>query len=125
MHMSHESMRVSESGSDSGQYSSVAVLFEVLSDPRRRSLLTYLREYGAESPETIACELTEGEINGSGIEPAATDYGRIHEELLSVHIPMLIDIGLIEHTANQELVTLSVKAMVLFDSVENTDNGFS
>lgn len=124
--MTHESMRVSEIGSDSGtQCPSVAVLFEALADPRRRSLLSHLREHGAESPETIACELTEGEINGSGIEPVATDYGRIHEELLSVHIPMLVDTGLIEHTANQELVALTAKAVVLFDCVKNADNGVS
>lgn len=122
--MAHESMRVSESGSDSeSRCPSVAILFEALADPRRRSLLAYLREHGAESPETIACELTEVEINGSGIEPEATDYGRIHEELLSVHIPLLVDAGLIEYTANKELITLSVKAMVLFSTVESADNG--
>lgn len=118
--MTNEPMRVSEDGSNSvTQHSSVTVLFEALFDPRRRSVLAYLREHGAESPETIAHELTDRETNGSGIEPAAMDYGGMRSELLDVHLPMLAAVGLIEHTADQKLVALTDQSMVLFDCVEN------
>lgn len=105
--MANEPIHVSESSPDSGHQGAVTRLFEALADPRRRWLLTYLRDHGAESPETLARRLTDWESNGTGITPTAVDYGRIRSELVGVHLPTLAAAGFVEYTENQEMVALT------------------
>lgn len=117
--MTNEPIHVSENDTDSGHQSlSVMRLFEALADPRRRWLLTYLRNHGAESPVTVAQTLTDWESNGTGITPTATDYGRIRNELVSVHLPTLAAAGLVEYTEDQEMVALTARSMRVCDWIE-------
>lgn len=120
--MTDERTRIAENGSERGNQAAVTRLFEALADSRRRRLLAYFREHGTESPETIARTLTDWESNNTGITPTAADYGRMHDELVGVHIPTLAAVGLVEYTENQEMVDLTARSMRVFDCVEEASH---
>ncbi len=117
--MANNPIHVSESSPDSGHQGAVTRLFEALADPRRRWLLAYLRDHGAESPEALARTLTDWESHTTGITPTAADYGRIRDELVGVHLPTLAAVSLVEYTEDQEMIALTARSMCVFDCIED------
>lgn len=73
----------------------------VLAD-RYRAVLRVLDRDGATSIESVARDLTDRDFRGSGVTPTTADYERTRRALDAVHLPYLIDAGMVERTSGRE-----------------------
>ena len=91
-------------------------LFDVLSNPRRRFILTCLEEFSTPVPlRDVAHELATWERDAEITEISADDVTSIRVSLYHVHIPKMADVGLVEYDEERDAVTL----------VEDGDNATS
>ena len=94
-------------------------LLEVLSEPRRRFVISCLAEY--ETPLTlpdVADELAVWEHDARLPEISADDVAAIHADLYHVHVPKMADAGVVEYSQERELVALAKPIHELSDHLE-------
>ena len=68
---------------------------QMLADHYRRGVLEALDREGETSIESVARRLTERDFQGSGVPPTEADYCRTRAELARIHVPQLIEAGLV------------------------------
>ena len=79
-------------------------LYRALASTRRRRLLHVLLEREESTVEELATVLTGWEASETGTMGTVRDYDRIGIELKHVHLPLLVDIGLIRHDRESDTV---------------------
>lgn len=98
----------SESEPAETAFLSSSVVFDLLAEQRRRYALYYLK--GCEYPATLN-EVTEQvavwetETNATEIPNAV--YERIQLELTNTHLPKLVDVGVVTHDVESQLLALA------------------
>lgn len=113
----------SASGED--QELSQDLIFELLSSPRRRMALYYLRERGGSATVTqLAEEIASLEYDVSVEELSRQQQKRVYVSLYQTHIPKLDDAGIVEYDDDSSEVVLSDKARRI-DAYLNRDEGDS
>lgn len=102
-----------ESGNIDGESTSTlsrGEVFDVLSNPRRRCILDYLKRNAGDSPverSDVVDYVTAWET-GTAIgdhDPAARK--RVYNALRQTHLPKLVDVGLIEYDEELNTITLT------------------
>lgn len=97
-----------ETTTESSSPLSMTMVFDVLSDQRRRHALHVLREH--EPPITLselADEVASKEMEGATTEVPAETLERVYLSLWHWHVPKLSDVGIVEHNREQGTVTLT------------------
>lgn len=91
-------------------------VFDVLSNPRRRFVLYYLREID-ESVELneLAKAIAAWENNTDESELTDQDRKRVYVSLYQTHIPKLTDVGLVEYDQDSGTVHLTDHTSVIDD----------
>lgn len=79
-------------------------LYRALASTRRRRLLYFLLEEGESTVEELATVLTGWEATDTETMGTVRDYNQIGIELKHVHLPLLVDIGLIRHDRESDTV---------------------
>lgn len=83
-------------------------LFEVLSDTRRRFVIACLAEYDTPlALPDVADELAVWEHDARLPEISPEDVATIHADLYHVHVPKMVDAGVLEYNQERELVALA------------------
>lgn len=84
------------------------VLFDVLSDSRRRFVIACLRKYATPMAlGDIADELAIWEHDAEITEIPAAEVTSIYASLYHMHIPKLADAGIVEYSQERDAVTLT------------------
>ncbi len=89
-------------------------VFDVLSNPRRRFVLYYLRE--VESPvqlNDLARAIAAWENDTDESELTDQDRKRVYVSLYQTHIPKLTDVGLVEYDQDEGTVSLTDRSSVI------------
>lgn len=83
-------------------------VFDILSSPRRRYVLYYLRKEGGPVELTdLAAELAEWEYDVSSEDLTKQQRKRIYVSLYQTHVPRLASAGLIEYDSDSGLISLT------------------
>lgn len=83
-------------------------LFDVLSDSRRRFVLTCLQEYaGALALRDVADELAVREHGASIKDIPAAEVESIRRSLYHVHVPKMADAGVVKFSKERNAVALA------------------
>lgn len=96
-------------------------VFDVLSNPRRRFVLYYLREID-ETVELneLAKAIAAWENNTDESELTDQDRKRVYVSLYQTHIPKLTDVGLVEYDQDSGTVHLTDRTSVIDDYLTNS-----
>lgn len=87
------------------------VVFQLLSSPRRRYVLYYLRKHGGEAElEDLTRSLAAWETDKSLDELLDSDQKRVYVSLYQTHIPKLEENGIVEYDADTTEVSLTAAA---------------
>lgn len=86
-------------------------VFDLLSSPRRRYVLYYLRDTGEEIDLTrLAEEVAAWENETTVDDLTQQERKRVYVSLYQTHIPRLVDAGLVEHDTESGMVALGDSA---------------
>jgi hypothetical protein len=86
-------------------------VFDLLSSPRRRYVLYYLRDTGGEIDLTTLAEEVAAWENETAVEDLTQqERKRVYVSLYQTHIPRLVDAGLVDHDTDAGTVTLGEEA---------------
>lgn len=103
------------------------IVFELLTSPRRRAVICYLKTTGGEATRGgLAEQLAAAE---HGVDPAAVSAQqrkRLYISLYQVHLPRMADAGVIEYDEDRGTIELTDRAdqlipYILFDPTEDED----
>lgn len=87
------------------------VLFDVLSDSRRRFVIACLREYATPMAlGDLADELAIWEYDAEITEIPAAEVTSIYASLYHTHIPKMADAGVVEYSQERDAVTLAASS---------------
>jgi DNA-binding transcriptional ArsR family regulator len=97
-------------------------VFDVLSNPRRRFVLYYLREID-ETVELneLAKAIAAWENDTDESELTDQDRKRVYVSLYQTHIPKLTDVGLVEYDQDSGTVHLTDRTSVIDDYLTDSD----
>jgi DNA-binding transcriptional ArsR family regulator len=99
---------MSESDSES---LSQGVIYDILSSPRRRFVLYYLREQGGQATVSeLADEVAAWENDRSVAELSDKQRKRAYVSLYQTHVPKLAEVGIIDYDKDSGLVRLTDRA---------------
>lgn len=87
-----------------------SALFAVLAHSRRRRILALLLEHRSLTVADVADELAAAEADAPLSETAPQTVTDVYVTLHHVHVPKLVDSGLIEHDEDRELLALAADA---------------
>jgi len=88
------------------------LVFDILSNTRRRMVLYYLREYGAPaSVQEIAERIAALENEIPPEELSRQQRKRVYVSLYQTHLPKLNEAGIIEYDDNEGMVSLTDRAL--------------
>jgi hypothetical protein len=97
-------------------------VFDVLSNPRRRYVLYYLRESGPSIELTnLAEEIAAWENDTTPEELTEKERKRVYVSLYQTHVPKLEEVGFVEYDSDSGVVSLTDRAGVVDDYL--TDEG--
>lgn len=84
------------------------VVFRLLSNPRRRYVLYYLREHGGEARlEEVTRSLAAWETDKSPEELGDDDEKRVYVSLYQTHVPKLEEHGVVEYDSDSTVIKLT------------------
>ncbi len=84
------------------------VVFQLLSSPRRRFVLYYLREHGGETElEDLTRALAAWETGKPAADLGDDDEKRVYVSLYQTHVPKLEENGIVEYDADSTTVSLT------------------
>ncbi|WP_276261519.1 DUF7344 domain-containing protein [Haloglomus litoreum] len=110
------------SGASTDQDLSPDLIFDLLSSPRRRMALYYLREHGGSSTVTeLAEEIASLEYDIPAEELSRQQRKRVYVSLYQTHVPKLAEAGVIEYDEDTSEVQLTDRARRM-DSYLTTDD---
>jgi Flp pilus assembly protein TadB len=97
-------------------------VFDILSSPRRRYVLYYLRKEGGPVELTdLAAKLAEWEYDVSSEELTEQQRKRIYVSLYQTHVPRLASAGLIDYDSDSGLITLTDDVYQIDQFLPNSD----
>ena len=82
--------------------------YRALSSYHRRCVLSYLLEENETTVDELATVLCGWETTTTGTMQTSTDHSKIHVALVHVHLPKLVDAGLIEYEPNIGSVQINI-----------------
>jgi DNA-binding transcriptional ArsR family regulator len=95
---------------------STDLVFEILSNPRRRMVLYYLRQYGGSATvQELAGEIAALENDSSVDELTKAQRKRVYVSLYQTHLPKLEETDIIEYDDDRERVLLTNRAFKIDD----------
>lgn len=101
------------------------VVFEVLSNPRRRYILYHLRTTGETVQLTdLAEEVAAWENDSKPSEITEQERKRVYVSLYQTHIPKLAEVGLVEYDKDSGRIALAERAMEM-DKYLTVDDQYS
>lgn len=101
-------------------------VFDLLSSPRRRYVLYYLRDTGEPIDLTSLAEEVAAWENETTVEDITQqERKRVYVSLYQTHVPRLAEAGLVEHDADTGKVALSEDANQIDQYLQSTDPTFS
>jgi hypothetical protein len=80
-------------------------MIPVVSDWRRRAVLTYLRDHGAVQLSELASQLARKKANAEGRGPTRSDERRNHVVLHHIDVPLLADVGMLTYDTVSRIVS--------------------
>ena len=97
-------------------------VFDVLSNPRRRFVLYYLREIDdTVELNELAKAIAAWENDTDESELTDQDRKRVYVSLYQTHIPKLTDVGLVEYDQDSGTVHLTDRTSVIDDYLTDSD----
>ncbi|WP_255195472.1 DUF7344 domain-containing protein [Halorarius litoreus] len=97
----------SERSTSPGEVGSLDGAFRLLADETRRHLLYLLREHGRFRVDDLTDVLTGWlALQRDDGRATPTDHTRVQLELYHVHVPMLVDAGLLEYDESGDSLTI-------------------
>jgi len=97
-------------------------VFELLSSPRRRFILYYLRRHGGESTiDELTTEIAAWENDLAPEELSRQDEKRVYVSLYQTHIPKFEDEGVINYDSEEGIVQLTDRAEELDPYLETEE----
>ena len=97
--------------SDSDDQLSQDLIFDILSSPRRRYLLYYLRTHGGREEVTeLAKHVAAWEYDVDVSDLDSQQQKRVYVSLYQTHVPKLADVGVVEYDPDTGLVELTDRA---------------
>lgn len=103
-----------DQGEESSEPLSQDLVFDLLSSPRRRFILHYLRsESDSIALTALADEVAAWEYESPIDELTDQERKRAYVSLYQTHIPKLADAGIIDYDADSGVVTLTAAASVV------------
>jgi len=81
--------------------------YRALSSYHRRCVLSYLLEENETTVDELATVLCGWETTTTGTMQTSTDHSKIYVALVHVHLPKLVDAGLIEYEPNTGSVQIN------------------
>lgn len=110
------------SGTTSPDELSPDLVFEILSNTRRRMVLYYLRQYGgAASVQELAGEIAALENDVQIDDLTRQQRKRVYVSLYQTHLPKLEETGIIEYDDDDGHVQLTDRAVEIDDYLTATD----
>ena len=101
-------------------------VFDMLSNPRRRYVLYYLRHESGPVQLTSLAERVATTENETDVESLADrDRKRVYVSLYQTHVPKLSDAGLVEYDKEAGTVTLADDAGLIDESITQPERGVS
>lgn len=103
------------------------VVFELLTSPRRRAVICYLKSVGGEATRgELADQLAAAEYRIDPDEVSAQQRKRVYISLYQVHLPRMADAEVIEYDEDRGTVELTERATqlipyILLDPTESGD----
>lgn len=102
------------------------VVFDILSSPRRRYVLYYLRDTGGPMKLTDLAEHVAAWENDTTVEDITDkERKRVYVSLYQTHIPRLEEASIIEYDQEAGTVALKSEANEIDDYLVSSDGGFS
>ena len=89
--------------------------YRALASDHRRCVLSYLLEENESTVEELATVVCGWETTTAGTMQTSADHSKIHVALVHIHLPQLVDAGLIDYEPN----TGSVQINALHPNVAN------
>lgn len=102
------------------------VVFELLSSPRRRYILYYLRRENGDVELTSLAEQVAAWENDTDVDNITEqERKRVYVSLYQTHIPRLDEAGVIEYDRDSGMVSLAGEAREIDNYLDATDNSVS
>lgn len=97
------------------------LVFDILSSPRRRYVLYYLRKTGEPVPLNDLAEQVAAWENETAVEDLSDqERKRVYVSLYQTHIPKLDSVGLVDYEQDSGMVSLTDRAHQLDDYLTET-----
>lgn len=106
------------------QLSSLDTIFDLLSNPRRRFVLHYLKEHdGTVELNDLAAEIAAKENDVPKEELTSQQRKRAYVSLYQTHVPKLEEVGVIEYDSETGQITLTEQADQIDRHLDTSDDG--